>query len=142
MRHFIRHPINVPIEVGATDRRQPGSIHARNVSRGGLAFQSHESLAPGSLAALRFPCVHPPFEAQVRVAWCLPVDAGFEVGVEFLDSDDGLRARMIEQVCYIENYRKRVQLSEQRELSIEEAAHEWVAKYAAQFFDTGPDDLQ
>jgi len=142
MRHFIRHPINVPIEVGAADHPMPGVLQARNVSRGGLAFHNAEALSPGTFAALRIPCVHPPFEARVRVAWCLPGELGFEVGVEFLDADDDLRARMVEQVCYIENYRKRIRLSEQRELSLEEAAREWVAKYAAQFFDTGPDELQ
>ncbi len=37
---------------------------------------------------------------------------------------------MIEQVCYIEQYRKEVLKKEGRKLSGEEAAMEWVEKYA------------
>ncbi len=40
---------------------------------------------------------------------------------------------MVEQVCYIEDYRRFVLMHEGRELSQEDAASEWIAKYAAQF---------
>jgi len=107
------------------------------VSRGGLALACTAALEPGSMAQLRIGCVQPPFEACARVAWCLPVDQGYELGVEFLAPDDELRARMVEQVCYIENYRRRVRDTEQRDLTATEAAGEWIAKFGARFFDTG-----
>ena len=40
---------------------------------------------------------------------------------------------MIEQVCHIEHYRKEVMLREGRELSAQEAAREWISKYAGDF---------
>jgi hypothetical protein len=38
---------------------------------------------------------------------------------------------MVEQVCHIEHYRKEVMVCEGRQLTSEDAAKEWVAKYAS-----------
>ena len=43
------------------------------------------------------------------------------------------RARMVEQVCHIEQYKHQVLKKEGRKLSGEEAALEWIQKYAPQF---------
>ena len=43
------------------------------------------------------------------------------------------KARMIEQICYIENYRHAAKSDEDRTLTFEEAAMEWIDKYAADF---------
>ena len=59
--------------------------------------------------------------------------AGYEVGVSFLDAEDVFRARMVAQVCYIEDYRRSIARAEGRELSSEEAAGEWIARYAHKF---------
>jgi hypothetical protein len=52
-----------------------------------------------------------------------------------------LRARMVEQVCYIENYKKVVYQTEGRLLTAEEAAMEWICKYASQFPDPDPNGV-
>jgi hypothetical protein len=44
---------------------------------------------------------------------------------------------MVEQVCHIETYRRTVAGTEGRELSAEQAALEWIAKFAASFPDPG-----
>jgi len=41
--------------------------------------------------------------------------------------------RMIEQICYIEHYRKEVLLNEGRRITSEQAALEWIEKYAQDF---------
>jgi hypothetical protein len=46
---------------------------------------------------------------------------------------------MVEQVCYIENYKKMVYQTEGRQLTTEEAAMEWIGKYASQFPGSGPE---
>ena len=61
----------------------------------------------------------------------------FELGVEFLNADDAFRARMVEQVCYIENYKLTVFREEGRRLSLEEAAREWISKFASDFPEEG-----
>src|SRR5688500_2141317 len=93
-RQFIRHAVEVPLEVesvaGADARRE----HSRNVSSGGLAFISAECPSVGDLLKLRIPTVRPPFEAAARVAWCRPEGGGYLVGVQFVDAAAAFRSRM------------------------------------------------
>ena len=62
------------------------------------------------------------------------------MGVEFLDRDDSFRARMVEQVCHIEQYKRQVLETEGRVLNGEQAAKEWIRRYAASFPNLLPDD--
>lgn len=138
MRQFIRHPIDVPVEIGIGDAGPPSGYHTHDVGMGGLALRAGCAVAPGQTVQVRIGCVQPPFEASARVAWCRPHPlSGYELGVSFLDAEDAFRARMVEQLCHIEDYRRSVQRTEGRELDIEEAAQEWIAKYAAQFPQIG-----
>lgn len=133
MRQFMRHPATIPIEVRVSDPPAACSPRARNVSNGGLAMQSPQAIAPDSLVTLRIPLLRPPFEAEARVVWCAPRDGAYELGVSFLHVDDAFRARMVEQLCHIEEYRRRMHREEGRDMSPEEAAVEWIDKHAAQF---------
>ncbi len=138
MRQFIRHPVDVPIEVDTHESGPPSAFHAQDISPGGLAFRCDFEVVPGAQVEVRIPYVKPAFEARARVVWCRPHDArSYELGVTFLDAGDAFLARMVEQVCHIEDYRKSVQRIEGRELSPEEAAMEWIDKYAAQFPEIG-----
>jgi hypothetical protein len=111
--------------------------HARhntiNLSLGGLAFRCDREFALGDMVEIRIPFVSPPFEAEARVAWCTAHDGRFESGVEFLNQDDAFMVRMVEQVCNIETYKKDVLQTEGRKLSPDQAAAEWISKYAAEF---------
>ena len=133
MRHFIRHPADIPIEVSAGNQLVHATRHIHNVSLGGLAFESDGELEPGIIVEVRIPFVRPMFETKARVVWCSAREGGFELGVAFLDPEDAFRARMVEQVCHIENYKKVVYQAEGRLLTAEEAAMEWIGKYASQF---------
>jgi len=115
-------------------------MHAFNVSLGGLSFVSDTRFEPGAIVGVRIPIVRPPFETEARVAWCRARERGFDLGVEFLNPDDAFRGRMVEQVCHIQKYKKEVLESEGRQLSAEQAAHEWIGKYAADFPDVGASD--
>jgi len=141
MRHFMRHPASMPIEVNALHESLQTISHLCNVSIGGLAFESALEVEAGSVVSLRIPCVTPVFESVAKVAWCRETEHGYELGVEFLDQDDAFRARMVEQICHIETYREQVQQTEHRELSPEEAAHEWISKFAEEFPDPESDSL-
>jgi hypothetical protein len=133
MRSFIRHPSDIPIEFQM--HRGGGGVQPKlkDVSFGGLAFRVSEPVDVGSEIRLSIPGVRPTFEALAHVAWCKPEGDGFTVGVQFLDQDDCYRARMVEQVCHIEHYKAMVLEREGRELSGQEAAREWIAKYAKDF---------
>jgi hypothetical protein len=106
-----------------------------NVSPGGLAFLASTCPMIGEVLRLRIPIVEPAFEADARVVWCTSEAEQFLVGVEFLDSKAAFRSRMVQQVCSIDNYRQEVKEREGRVLSTQEAASEWIAKYAGRFPD-------
>ena len=134
MRQFIRHPVDVPIEVRTDDAGPVSAFHTHDISAGGLAFVSGVPVDPGARIGIRIPYVQPAFEAQARVVWCHPnAEQGYELGVSFLDVQDAFHVRMVEQVCHIEDYRKGVLRTEGRELTAEEAAAEWIGKYAEAF---------
>ena len=40
---------------------------------------------------------------------------------------------MIEQICHIEHYRHEIEQVEGRKLNSEEAAREWIQRYASEF---------
>ena len=134
-RKFVRHPSDIPIEY---EHDLSGIVahdtdYLNNISFGGLSFQAKKHLEEGSLVNVRIPFVKPVFEIKSRVVWCKGVDDRFDVGVEFLEREKLFRARMVEQVCHIEHYKKQTLEEEGRALTGEEAALEWIAKHAAEF---------
>jgi len=131
MRQFIRHPSDVPIEIQSAPDDGYIRRSVKNVSFGGLAFSSDAAIEPETIIALRFPYLKPAFEAPAaRVAWCQNEGGQYTVGVQFLDSEEAFRVRMVEQICHIENYRREVAQGEGRELTSEEAALEWISRFA------------
>jgi hypothetical protein len=133
-RKYIRHPSSVPIHFHVIESGHIAEVSAaRNVSRGGLSFQSDVPLPKGTRLNIEIPIDRPPFEARAVVVWSQIDDAYFTIGVEFEDESLVHSVRMVEQVCYIEHYRKFVAETEGRLLSSEDAAQEWVSLYAADF---------
>lgn len=130
---FVRHPADIPIEVKA-DRHLAHCPHkAFNLCIKGLALRCDHGYESGKFVGIRIPFVRPPFEAEARVVWCKTCGGHYELGVEFLDQDDAFMARMVEQVCHIENYKKTVLRNEGRRLTSEQAASEWIRKFASGF---------
>jgi len=133
MRHYIRHPFQIPIKYRVD---KDGRIHKddlQNISKGGLCFQSPEPIEKGTEISINISINEPPFEAKGIVVWVAKKDKFYEIGVQFNSPTIEFSMRMVEQVCYIEQYRKDVLKYEQRELSTEEAAREWIDKYGATF---------
>ena len=133
MRQFSRHPSDSPIEVGVLGQLAYATRSMSDIGLGGLAFCCDSALERGMVVEIRIPFVLPPFEMNGRVAWCRALGTIFELGVEFLASDDAFRARMVEQLCYIENYKAEIFAAEGRVMSSEEAAIEWISKFASGF---------
>jgi len=134
-REYIRHPINIPI--GYTLDTTTGEKHRRqlrNVSEGGLCFISDAKITQGCEIEIFIPLCQPTFKAHGTVAWCQPIDEShFDIGVEFQDEAVHFTLRMVEQLCHIEEYKLQILEHEGRELSDEEAATEWIKKYAGEF---------
>jgi len=86
-----------------------------------------------ALVDIKISLIEPPFQAPARVAWSREKKSAYDVELCLLNPDDVYVARMVEQVCHIAEYRHRVQKVESRLMSLEQAAREWISKYAAKF---------
>ncbi len=133
MRSFIRHPSDIPIDFQLEELVTEGTDFLKNVSHGGLAFNAKIALATGTTIRIKIPLVHPVFQAIGRVTWCHPQGHEYEIGIQFLDECDNFRARMVEQICHIEQYKQAILEKDGRHLTGEQAAVEWIEKYATEF---------
>jgi len=137
MRDFIRHPAQVPIDIDVDDA-EPDFIDSRlvNISAGGLSFVVPQSLPVGARLTISLPELWPNYQARGNVVWCRQVNGHYEAGLHFSEADEAFKARMVAQFCQIEDYRRSMQLNEGRQLSSEEAAREWIGRYAEEFAET------
>ena len=137
IRKFIRHPSGVPIQVtldfAEDENDETVDQTITNVSLGGLAFISQKPLELLERVRICIPVLNQDNYLVGNVVWCEKVGDGYEIGIEFEKSKDVFRLRMIEQICHIEHYRKEVEESEGRELNAQEAAKEWISKFAGEF---------
>jgi len=132
-RRYIRHPSRMPIRFELRNGQPSREEQLRNVSEGGLCFATGTALDPGRAIRVIIPVLGQRFEIDGVVAWCCSATPAFEVGVQFATPQDRFCVRMVEQLCYIEDYRMQVEREEGRKLSSEQAAQEWIARFAGQF---------
>ncbi|HWV15717.1 MAG TPA: PilZ domain-containing protein [Cellvibrio sp.] len=133
MRNYIRHPTSIPIHV-KTGGYDIGNLQLQNLSTGGLCFMTDKSVKIGSCIDFLIPVVKPDYIGKGIVVWRhKQAPRMFEVGLKFTSDDEFFRARMVEQVCQIEKYRHDIEEQDGRKLNSEEAALEWIAKYAKGF---------
>ena len=127
VRAFIRHATEFPIELVESEAPERQSHpQLRDVSEGGLCCHAPREYTPGESVRVRIPLPDRVFEADGRIAWCQSESSDYRVGIEFLAPEEAFRARMVEQICHIEQYRRAVR-AEGRELSSDEAAQEWMS---------------
>jgi PilZ domain len=113
----------------------------QNLSLGGLRCEVDRFIAEGTSIQIRIPVVNPDYTGQGVVVWCRPQNQHFEIGIEFDREEEAFKSRMVEQVCLIEQYRKRIRAAEGRELDGEQAAREWISRYASEFAVSADEDL-
>lgn len=133
-RAFYRHPVRIPIQV--FPQSVPGKqVDTKNLSIGGLAFQTCTNLEKGDVIKIKISFANrPEFEAACVVCWQQKLTDSelLDVGVKFLDEETSFKARMVEQICHIQDYQKQ-QEEDGRELTFAEAAKEWIEKFAGNF---------
>lgn len=133
-RQFMRHPSDMPISFRR--RLDPGlSTGLIDLGQGGLSFHSERPFEPGDELEISIPVLDDESHFQGWVAWSRERADGYDIGVSFYSAEETQRVRMVEQLCRIEAYRQDVKAAEGRNLSSEEAAAEWIAKFAADFPD-------
>jgi hypothetical protein len=133
MRSFIRHTASMPIKIESSQNGSQTQT-LQNVSAGGLCFWSDNFLPRGIAVRIDIPFLENPFIENCTVSWCHKTDEHYKVGVSFDDYQTMVRMRMIEQLCYIEDYRIEILNNENRELTAQDASREWYEKFADRIF--------
>jgi len=131
-RQFVRHPSSIPIEVRLlTGDRE--SVCVSDVSLSGLAFTFHWPIAIGVMVEVQVPRLTEHIGIAGRVVRCSGKGMEWMIGIVFEDRREVFRMRMVQQICHIEDYRKKVMEIEGRSISSDAAAAEWIAMSAASF---------
>ena len=123
----------MPVQISLGDVVAHRTEYLNNISFGGLSFRSGIPVEKGTRIKIKIPLVRPIFEADGKVIWCRKGDGTFDVGVKFISPGDNFKIRMLEQVCHIQSYKTEVYEKEKRVLTGEQAALEWIKKYADKF---------
>lgn len=133
MRHFLRHPSDMPVELAVRKHVRLPKQRLNNISLGGVACNSNRAFRRGTAIEMRIPMFGEQACYPGLVAWCHKQGDHFLVGIAFTDEDTLFRARMVEQVCQIEHYRQQREQELGCSLSVETAAQEWISVHAAEF---------
>ncbi|MCP8687072.1 hypothetical protein [Marinobacterium sedimentorum] len=129
-QRFIRHPDEIPLELQVVD---PLCNTVQLPMPLGLLCRSAAMIATGQQVNISTSeLAHAP-AITGQIEWCHAHQDHFELHICFASDEHAQRMRMFEQVCHIRRYRQWVQDQQGRSLSEDEAALEWIAKYAALF---------
>ncbi len=133
MREFLRHPSDIPVDVRIL--RDPDSRQAqlKDISVAGLCCRVSRPIASGSHVEFTVPSLDSDYCGRGIVIWCRPLEESYQLGIQFLSDRDSYRARMVAQLCQIEHYRREVEHREGRYMDGEQAAMEWINRYAEDF---------
>lgn len=129
-RKYERHPSDLPVAIMLEEVVASESSYLNNISEGGLSFNSMVPLDVGVVVRLHIPVNRPVFAVMGKVAWCRKMAFQYAVGVEFVGADAELRQRIVSMVHEIAEYKDKILATAGRTLSSQEAALEWIAKYA------------
>ncbi len=133
MRKHDRYDTGIPVKFYQSDISQQFTLPLVNISHGGLSCCFPRPVTIGSEITINVDLVTPPAELLGKITWCRKFSEHYEVGLQFLDENDPFLMRMVKQVCHIENYKEDQNSNRGREISSEEAAREWIEKFAVDF---------
>ncbi|MBB4864472.1 asparagine synthetase B (glutamine-hydrolyzing) [Pseudomonas nitritireducens] len=133
MRQFLRHPCDFPVELVIRKQTFLPRQRLHNISLGGVACNSPRGFRRGTSIELRIPLLGDSARYPGIIAWSRKLASDYRVGIAFIDEDTLFRARMVEQVCQIEQYRRQQEQASGTSLPFEQLALEWIAQNAADF---------
>lgn len=131
-KRFIRHPRGFPARFRRA-WRAPVELGRPRGDRLGLLLSTRRYVRPGTPLAVSIEAAGEQHGFEAEVVLMRQRGSRFEMGLWMGDEDESYRLRMVEQVCHIEAYRRRVEREEGRSLSSETAALEWIERYAGSF---------
>ncbi|WP_044874291.1 PilZ domain-containing protein [Pseudomonas sp. LFM046] len=133
MRQFLRHPTDMPVELVPHKGGTLPLQRLHDISLGGVACNSPRAFRRGTTLQLMIPALGSQACYSGTVAWCRKEGTEYMIGIAFIDEENLFRARMVEQICLIEQYRKQREQETGTALDSEAVAQEWIARHAADF---------
>jgi hypothetical protein len=133
VRHVTGLPVDITLDYSSQTDEDTNDDTITNVSLGGMSFISDGPFDIDQRVRVRFPILNDKVTLNCRVIWCESTRRGYKIGIEFDKDDEVLRLRLIDQISEIEDYRQRKESIGGRPLSSEQAAREWVKRYAGDF---------
>jgi len=130
---FIRHPEDVPLQLQQLALTAPAEGSNLPI---GLVCPSEIAHCRGQQIRISVPEIAPDLDITGEVSWCRDMDQQYEVGITFSNEEQACRMRMLEQLCHIRRYRNHLEQQGQQ-LSEDEAALQWINKYAHYFPSSG-----
>lgn len=136
-RKFIRHPLSYPLHTRVL-KNLSGSTTVRsrseNIGGGGVLFRSDLALKTGSAVEIDLTVEGESYQLDGTVVRCDPIEnSHFSVAVSFNKPDEVLKARMMEQVVRIEEFKQRLERRCRKKLDFAWVASQWIKRYSKFF---------
>jgi hypothetical protein len=83
-RKFTRYPTDTPVSFVIDKIIGEHQLYLKDASQGGLCFNAHGCINPGTHLNIRLPVSNKSFAADGKVTWCQPLDTGqCQLGIKF-----------------------------------------------------------
>ncbi len=128
---YISHPRQIPICL-ESNTASPAESH-QPLSYGGLRCLWRDKISVGRFLRISLPEINPRFFASTQVIWRRMLGTEYELGLVFLDQSQAYEMRMLEQICHITCYQQWILQQEGRVLNRDQAALEWIHRFAGRF---------
>ncbi|MCY1183628.1 PilZ domain protein [compost metagenome] len=133
MHQFLLHPCDLPVELLVRKQTCFPRQSVHHISLGGVACNWSRGFRRGTPIEVHIPLFGDAARYPGVVAWSHKQAGDYLVGIGFIDEDSMFRARMVEQICQIEHYRRKRERELGTSLSTESTALEWISRNAADF---------
>jgi len=139
-RRFIRHALSLPLVYKVMKQteghdRQDLQSETIDLSIGGLLFPAKHSVKPNSMIEIKMPFKNKIFNFKAKVIRCVnnPETKLYDVAVSFFRLHEAFKAKMVEQIYLISEYRDLFNLQSGKKITLEEASRKWIKRYSERF---------
>ena len=136
-RQFVRHPIEVKVEIHQTGSSSFRSARTQDLSFGGICITHKKAYSIGQVVRVSIPVSRKVFRIKGRISYCYTESSwqAYKIGIAFLHPSSMFILKMAQEIVFIQRYQKEVQRQLGRPISENEAAEQWIRKNAREFAD-------
>ncbi len=138
-RRFIRHSLCFPLTYRTIDKKsfpvRDNQLTTVNMGLGGLMFASRQPAEVNSRILIKMPFQNRVFNVKAKVVRCEKDDKAklYNIGASFYMLTDAFKAKLIEQLYRISEFRDLMSMQQGKEVLLEDASREWIKRYSKRF---------